>query len=112
VHRSRMPDLFRRADLFFHMCPTEPSALVYLEAASSGLSLVVHDSAVTRWTLGNAALYANTADQEQTAATIRAGLEPDQRAELGLAARRRVMEGWSWDVLASQYERFFRGLLP
>jgi len=111
VLRHRMPDLFRRADLFFHMCPTEPSALVYLEAASSGLPLVVHDSAVTRWTLGNAALYSDTANLSQTAAAIEQALEPECRATLGAAARQRVLQGWSWEVLAGQYEQFFRALM-
>ena len=41
--RHRMPALFRRADVFLHMSREEPSALVYLEAASSGLPVVVHD---------------------------------------------------------------------
>jgi glycosyltransferase involved in cell wall biosynthesis len=112
VHRHRMPDLFRRADVFLHMSQTEPSALVYVEAASSGLPEVVHDSTLTRWTLADSALYADTGNLDQTAAAIRHALEPGCRASLGAAARRRVLEGWSWRHLAGQYEDFFRALHP
>ena len=110
VQRARMPDLFRRADLFLHMSQTEPSALVYVEAASSGLPMVVHDWAVTRWTLGDVALYADTNDLDQTASAVRTALEPGSRRSLGAAARRRVLEGWSWRQLASRYEDFFHDL--
>jgi glycosyltransferase involved in cell wall biosynthesis len=111
VPRNRMPELFRRTDAFLHMSRDEPSALVYLEAASSGLPLVVHDSDVTRWTLGDAALFADTADAGHVAAALREALEPARAAALGTAARRRVLDGWSWEVLASRYREFFRELL-
>ena len=64
VPREQMPALFRRTHAFLHMSRDEPSALVYLEAASTGLPLVVHDSPVVRWTLGDAALYVNTSDTD------------------------------------------------
>ena len=110
VSRDRMPGLFRRADAFLHMSRDEPSALVYLEAASTGLPMVVHDWAVTRWTLGDAAIYTNTADAEATGAAAAAALEPATAARLGAAARARVLNGWSWQVLADRYLEFFESL--
>jgi glycosyltransferase involved in cell wall biosynthesis len=107
VPRERMPALFRSVDVFLHMSRDEPSALVYVEAASSGLPLVVHDWEVTRWTLGDAAVYVNTADHEATAAGLRLALEPDAASRLGKAARGRVLDGWSWQVLADRYLSFF-----
>ena len=111
IPRVRMPALFRRADVLLHMSQVEPSSLVYLEAASSGLGLVVHDCATTRWTLGDAVLYANTSDLEQTAAAVREAMAPGRRATLGAAARQRVLDGWTWSELANKYERFFRELM-
>jgi glycosyltransferase involved in cell wall biosynthesis len=110
VPRERMPSLFRRADAFLHVSRDEPSALVYLEAAASGLPMVVHDRDVTRWTLGPAAEYADTSDRDAAATALRRVLEPSRGAELGSLARRRVLEGWSWDVLAARYLDFFRTL--
>lgn len=108
VARDRMPALFRRADAFLHMSREEPSALVYLEAASTGLPMVVHDWDVTRWTLDDAAVFVDTADVAATAAGLRRVLEPDTARRLGGAARQRVLEGWSWQVLADRYLSFFQ----
>jgi glycosyltransferase involved in cell wall biosynthesis len=111
LERERMPGLFRRADAFLHMSRVEPSALVYLEAASSGLPMVVHDSPVTRWTLGDCATFVDTADTEAVAAGLRGVLEPDAAARLGAAARRRVLDGWTWESLAARYRAFFLEVL-
>jgi glycosyltransferase involved in cell wall biosynthesis len=108
VPRDRMPALFRRADAFLHMSQDEPSALVYLEAASTGLPLVVHDSRVTRWTLDDAAAYVDTSDLEAVAATLQPVLAAaGPGSELGARARQRVLDGWSWEVLARRYRAFF-----
>ena len=107
VPRDRMPALFRQADVFLHMSRDEPSALSYLEAASTGLPLVVHDSVVTRWTLDDAALYTDTADPARTASTVQAALDPATARRLGSAARQRVLKGWSWQALSDRYLAFF-----
>ncbi len=99
------------AHAFLHMSRDEPSALVYLEAASTGLPLVVHDSPVVRWTLGDAALYVNTSDTTAVAATVRQGLDPAVAQVIGRKARDQVSAGWSWDILAAKYRAFFRELL-
>jgi glycosyltransferase involved in cell wall biosynthesis len=105
-----MPELYRQADLFLHMSRDEPSALSYLEAASSGLSIVVHDSPVTRWTLAQTALYADTADPAAVARAVATGLEPATAARLAAATRMRVLDGWSWETLARRYLAFFQFL--
>jgi glycosyltransferase involved in cell wall biosynthesis len=107
IRRELMPQLFRQADVFLHMSRDEPSALVYLEAAATGLPLVVHDNTITRWTLGDAALYADTAEVDLVAGELDRALEPGRAAELGAAARRRVLDGWTWEVLAGRYREFF-----
>jgi glycosyltransferase involved in cell wall biosynthesis len=111
VPREKMPALFRQAQAFLHMSRDEPSALVYLEAASTGLPLVVHDSEVVRWTLGDGALYVNTRDQAAVAAALRQALDPPVGRALGRQARQRMTAGWSWDKLAAKYRAFFDELL-
>ena len=107
IPRDRMPEVFRKADVFLHMSRDEPSALVYLEAAATGLPVVVHDNSITRWTLGEAAAFVDTADVDRVAAQIRTVLDPTRAADLGASARRRVLDGWTWEFLASQYREFF-----
>ena len=70
--------------------------------------MVVHDWDVTRWTLDDAAVFVNTADVAATAAGLQRVLEPETAKRLGQAARQRVLEGWSWQVLADRYLSFFQ----
>jgi glycosyltransferase involved in cell wall biosynthesis len=93
------------------MSREEPSALVYLEAASTGLPLVVHDSPVVRWTLGEAALYVETRDLAAVANALRHALDPAIGRTLGCKARDRMVASWSWKALAAQYRDFFFDLL-
>jgi glycosyltransferase involved in cell wall biosynthesis len=111
VPRSEMPDLYRRADAFLHMSQDEPSCISYLEAAASGLPMVLHDAPVPRWTLGTAALYADTSDLAAVTHAVRAAVAPEARDRLGSAARRRVLDGWTWDALADKYRWFLESLV-
>ena len=47
-----MPELYHSADVLLHMSQTESFGNIYVEAMCSGLPIVAHDSAVTRWILG------------------------------------------------------------
>jgi glycosyltransferase involved in cell wall biosynthesis len=111
VPRERMPALFRQAHAFLHVSRDEPSALVYLEAASTGLPLVVHDSPVVRWTLGDGALYVDTRDPAAVAAALRQALDPQVGRALGRQARQRMTACLSWDKLAAKYRAFFHELV-
>jgi glycosyltransferase involved in cell wall biosynthesis len=110
VPREQMPALFRRADAFLHMSRDEPSALVYLEAASTGLPMVVHDGEVPRWTLGDAALFADTRDAGAVTAALRQALDAATGGPLGRRARQRMLAGWSWQRKAAEYRAFFYDL--
>ncbi len=107
VPRERMPALFRQADVFLHMSRDEPFGLVYLEAASTALPLVVHDWDVTRWMLGDTVIGVDTASPEATAVGIQQALDPETAKRLGNMARQRVLEGWTWQVAADRYLAFF-----
>jgi glycosyltransferase involved in cell wall biosynthesis len=110
VPREQMPALFRRAHAFLHMSRDEAFGLVYLEAASTGLPLVVHDSAVVRWVLGDGALFVDTQDRTAVADALEQALDPRLGRALGHQARGRVKAGWSWQVLAEKYRSFFHEL--
>ena len=86
--REEMPGLYRRADAFLHMSQDEPSCISYLEAAASGLPLVVHDAPVPRGTLGDAALYANTSDVSDVARAVQRAPRAGRSGGSGLPAAR------------------------
>jgi glycosyltransferase involved in cell wall biosynthesis len=105
--RSRMPDLYRAADVFLHMSQDEPSANAYLEAMSSGLPIVAHDWEVVRWTMGGLGLLVDTNDLDAVAAALATGLK--QRSESDIAARREMIcRRFAWKSIAGDYCRFFQ----
>ena len=108
---ERMPGLYHRADALLHASQEEPFGIVYLEGAASGLPVVAHDWAVTRWILGDTALYADTGDAEALAGAIGQALRPEVARDLGARARARVLDGWTWRHQADRYRDFFARLL-
>lgn len=105
--RSRMPDLYRAADVFLHMSQDEPSANAYLEAMSSGLPIVAHDWEVVRWTMGGLGVLVDTNDLDAVAAALDTGLK--QRSESDVAARREMIcRRFAWKSIAGDYCRFFQ----
>lgn len=111
VPSERMPALFRRADVFLHASQEEPFGIVYLEAAASGLTQVVHDGTVPHWILGDAALYANTSDAVAVGAALKQALAPETRRRLGPQARERVVREWTWDQQVKKYREFLWEML-
>lgn len=110
VPRAGMPALYRRASAFLHMSQIEPGCISYVEAAATGLPVVAHDTPVTRWTFGGAAVLVNTSDVPAVAGGLRRALAP-AAADLGRAARRHVLTEWSWAALAGKYRDFMHSLL-
>lgn len=111
VPRDLMPALYRRADVLLHMSQEEPFGIVYLEAAASGLAVIAHDSAVTRWILGDGSVLVDTSDLSAVAAGLGRALEPANREELGLQARQRVLTDWTWERQVGRYRDFLEQLL-
>lgn len=110
IPRGAMPALYRRASAFLHMSQIEPGCISYVEAAATGLPVVAHDSPVTRWTFGGAAVLVDTSDVPAVADGVRRALT-EQAAALGTAARRHVVAEWSWAALAARYRDFMHTLL-
>jgi glycosyltransferase involved in cell wall biosynthesis len=107
--RAAMPDLYRAADVLLHMSREEPFGNIYVEALATGLPIVAHESAVTRWILDDQATLVDTADPAAVVSALAASLN-DRTAE-GITARRALAEKrYAWDAVAEQYCAFFRGI--
>ncbi len=102
--RERMPELYRSAHAFLHMSKDEPSANSYIEALATGLPIVTHDRAVTRWTFDSLASLVDSDDLRAVADALRGAVADGARgrdARLGLVARR-----YAWSSIAREYARF------
>jgi glycosyltransferase involved in cell wall biosynthesis len=107
VPRSRMPSLYRCADVFLHMSQDEPSANAYVEALASGLTIVTHDRNVTRWTLEDTAVYVNTSSIDDVVRGIQEAVR--YRTPADVARRREIVHRrFSWSQIANEYGEFFR----
>ena len=107
--RSDMPSLYRSADVLVHMSQDEPSANAYLEALATGVPIVTHDRAVTRWTLEDQAVLVDTDREEQVVRGIQSALTltgpAHARSRRALAERR-----FSWADISLGYGRFFNAV--
>lgn len=102
--RQRMPDFYRSAHAFLHMSKDEPSANSYIEALATGLPIVTHDRAVTRWTFDSRASLVNSDNLSAVAAALRGAVADGANgrdARLELVARR-----YAWSSIARDYARF------
>lgn len=103
--RERMPDFYRSADAFLHMSKDEPSANAYIEALATGLPIVTHDRAVTRWTFeGGLASLVDSDDLNAVASALAAATQEQGR---GVAARLELVQRrYTWSSIARQYATF------
>jgi len=109
VPRSQMPQLYRDADVFLHMSQDEPSSNAYVEALATGLPIVTHDRAVTRWTFEDQAILVNTDDEAAVAAGIKAALAANRPADVE-ARQELAQRRFAWSSIADRYCEFFESL--
>lgn len=100
VPDERIVELYAEAELAVVPSLYEGFSLPAIEAMSTGICLVATDGGAlpeVTGTDGDTVLQCKAGDAEALAATIRRGLsDPELRARVGEAGRRRVVERWSW----------------
>lgn len=103
---GQMPDLYRSADVFLHLSKVESFGNVYLEAAATGLPVVAHDYALTRWILGEAPFLCDTDDQDQLLARLK------QALAAGAQVPSAHLQRFTWPAIAADYRAFLRRTIP
>jgi glycosyltransferase involved in cell wall biosynthesis len=105
VPSDQMPDLYRSADVVLHPALFESFGNAYVEAMATGIPLVAHDFAGTRWIVGDDQGLVDTTDPNQVEAALRAALRPDRSALLRRAAE--AHDRFAWRTIAAGYRDFF-----
>lgn len=106
--RSRMPELYRAADLFTLCSRFEMMPIALIEAAASGLPCVVHDHPIMEWMTGPGGVRLDMAAPGQLASELAELLRaPDHRARLGAAARDHCVRHFSKDVVVDQLVSYY-----
>lgn len=107
---DQMPDLYRSVDVFLHMSLDEPFGNVYLEALSTGLPVVAHDSEVTRWIVGEQGILIDTTNVVAVTDALNTALTGEQRD--GAASRHEfTRQRYAWPHIAAQYCAFFHQVI-
>lgn len=103
IDSSRMPRLYRSADVVFHPTLMESFGNVYVEALASGTPLVAHRSEHTEWILGDSPLLVDTLSAQETAAALRLALDTPKASPSEAADR---AARFNWSAVAERYETF------
>jgi glycosyltransferase involved in cell wall biosynthesis len=112
-HRD-LPDAYRDADVYLSPSIVEGFSLSNLEAMSAGIACVVSDGPGNRDAVrdGEAGLIVPVGDVPETAQAIKALHDsPERRKRSGNAARRSVLERYTWGVIAKSYQDAFAEIL-
>ncbi|MGA5296448.1 glycosyltransferase family 4 protein [Streptomyces koyangensis] len=109
VGHDRTPDFYAAADVFAMPCRTRRAGLeaeglgiVYLEAAASGLPVIVGDSGGAPDAVldGRTGAVVDGRDVDAVAAAVVRMLTTSQGAAMGREGRRWVERSWTWDTSA------------
>jgi glycosyltransferase involved in cell wall biosynthesis len=106
---ERMPLLYRSADVFLHTTLAESFGNVYVEARASGLPVVAHDSAITRWILGVSDLLVDTEHQGVLIDAIARALQAASSS--ASTTMPEDLERFSWPRVIDGYEAFLGEVL-
>ena len=116
IAHDKMPDIYNLADVFTLASePSEAFGMVLIEAMACGLPVVATDDPIRREIVGNAGLFVDPTNIDLYAEKIKEALNIDwgdkqSLAKLGLGKPRKQAEKFSWDIIASEYEKLFKTL--
>jgi glycosyltransferase involved in cell wall biosynthesis len=107
-----LTDYYRAADVFVLPTKKEGFGLVVLEAMASGLCVIASDGGAPPELLGDSGLLFRTGDSRSLSETILNVLSDDAlRRRLGIAARARAVEMYTWEKCALSYLRLYKQIL-
>jgi glycosyltransferase involved in cell wall biosynthesis len=109
VPSADVPELYALADVMVHAALGESFGLAIVEALSSGLLVLAHDSPHFEWLVGDRACLVDMASPGKLAARLRELQVAPAAAGAGAAARAaRVRERFDWSSLVPAYVDMYR----
>lgn len=108
VAPERMPQLYRSADVFLHLCKEEAFGNVFVEAMACGLPVVGHETARLRWILGDDEYLLDTEDIAAVARRI--GLARAVAPGMQTKGIARAAE-FSWTRIGKMYRTFLEEVI-
>jgi len=103
-----MPALYRSADVFLHLSREESFGNVFLEAIASGLPVVAHDSANTRWIVGEHEFLLKSNDPDEIALQLRSARDAPSALRSKRVAR---AVAFAWPDIARRYREFLETVI-
>jgi glycosyltransferase involved in cell wall biosynthesis len=108
VPATKMPALYRSADVFLHLSKEESFGNVYLEAMACGLPIVAHDSPRLRWIVGNDEFLLDTTDHAAVARHIELAHGSDRTTQ---QERTKKAAAFSWPKIGAMYRDFLKEVI-
>ncbi len=101
--------LFESSSIFVHPSSAESFGMVLLEAMSSGCAIITSNSSGCAEVVNDAALLVRPKNSDDIKyALLRLINEDKLRNELGLMARRKVEQNFSWKTISRDYELLYQ----
>lgn len=113
--RDDIPEVMGGTDIFVLPSYSEGLSNALMEAMASGCACIASDVGGNRFLIQNgvSGFLFPPGDREALAAHVRRLFDdPAKRKSLGDAARKRIADIFSWDVLGKQYQKLFNELIP
>jgi glycosyltransferase involved in cell wall biosynthesis len=111
VPRQDIISLYQASDVFVLTSLIEMFGTVLVEAMSTGLPVICHDTPVFRWIVGPAGFIANLSKKNALANVLKSIKEPAKIHALGLKARNNVLNRFSEPVVVEQMKEMYREVL-
>jgi glycosyltransferase involved in cell wall biosynthesis len=110
--RTRMPELYRTADVFALCSLMEMMPIALIEATASGLPCVVNQHPVVEWMTGPGGVSIDmAAPGELTATLVELLTDPARRRTMGAAAREHCVSQFSRDAVVDQILAYYEQVL-
>lgn len=109
-----LKDLYERSSIFVFPSEAENFPVVLLEAMAAGLAIITTEGTGCAEVVGDAGLLIPAKNPQAITRAIRQLIDdPDLRRRLGVAARRRIEENFTWRAVTNRYlEEYARHIPP
>jgi glycosyltransferase involved in cell wall biosynthesis len=109
VPRAELVNLLHSAEVFCHPAELDTFPLAVLEAMASGIPTVVSSAGALPEIVGSAGLVHEVGNEADLARQLAQLVSSERfRQELGMAARARVLERFTWQAMSDAYLDLYR----